>query len=54
MERTRSTRAFSAIFSSILRVTSGSILRALAPGQGQTISASRIGMSGSLRRGIET
>ena len=49
----RSILEFSAIFSSIRRVTSCSIFSALAPGQEQTAIASRTGMSGSLRRGME-
>jgi len=42
----------SASFSSTRRVTSCSTFSALAPGQVQTASAIRMGISGSLRLGI--
>ena len=47
-----STSLFEAIFSSILRVTSCSTFSAGAPGQGVTATATRTGISGSLRFGI--
>ena len=52
LETIFSTLAFSAIFSSIFRVTNCSIFSALAPGQGQMATATRTGVSGSLRLGI--
>src|SRR5437867_3495901 len=48
----RSILEFSAIFSSMRRVTSCSIFSALAPGQEQTAIASRTGRAGSWRCGL--
>ena len=47
-----STRAFCAMASSSLRVTSSSTFSAAAPGQGQSATATRTGISGSLRCGM--